>query len=54
MTNYTTYVNCYEVEIRHFYRTEQGANMCTVYVPELSIYDNIPQSMIEIKEVQTA
>lgn len=44
---YKTVINSYEVIIRN-YGVYNNAPICTVYVPELDLYDTVPQSMIEI------
>jgi hypothetical protein len=44
---YKTVINSYEVIIRN-YGLHNNTPICTVYVPELDIYDTVPQSIIEI------
>lgn len=44
---YKTVIGSYEVVIRN-YGLHNSNPICTVYVPELGIYDTVPQSMIEI------
>lgn len=44
---YKTVINSYEVIIRH-YGIYNNMPFCTVYVPDLDVYDKVPQSIIEI------
>ncbi len=44
---YKTVINSYEVIIRT-YGIYNNTPICKVYVPELDIYDTVPQSLIEI------
>lgn len=45
---YTTKINHYEVTILYYFLSYNNTPACRVYVPDLDIIDEVPQSIIEI------